>query len=53
MFELSLNNIEQTIEELLELEEKIMKIIRKKLKKKVCRLEKGFFRYFSMGPFRK
>jgi gamma-glutamyl phosphate reductase len=39
MFELSLNNIEQklsklTIEELLELEEKIMKIIRKKIKEK-------------------
>ena len=39
MFELSLNNIEQklsrlTIEELLELEEKIMRIIRKKIKEK-------------------
>ena len=39
MFELSLNNIEQklsrlTIEELLELEEKIIRIIRKKIKEK-------------------
>jgi len=39
MFKLSLNNIEEkltriTIEELLELEEKIMKIIKKKIKEK-------------------
>ncbi len=53
MFELSLNNIEEklselTIEELLEFEEKILKIIKKKIKEKNLKIGKKDFLSISV-----